>query len=158
MTTPATIRTATPADLDQLTALLEMLFAIEKDFVFDPARQRCGLTMLLTNERAAVLVAEEEEQVVGMCTGQLTISTAEGGPALLVEDVVINQQHRGQGLGRKLLAALAEWAADQGAQRLQLLADRNNEAGLTFYQKLGWQRTELICLRKRTEGGIRREE
>ena len=158
MTTPATIRTATPADLDQLTALLEMLCAIEKDFIFDPARQRCGLTMLLTNERAAVLVAEEAKQVVGMCTGQLTISTAEGGPALLVEDVVINQQHRGQGLGRKLLAALTEWAADQGAQRLQLLADRNNEAGLTFYQKLGWQRTELICLRKRTEGGIRREE
>lgn len=151
MTTPATIRTASPADLDQLTALLEMLFTIEKDFVFDPARQRRGLTMLLSNEWATVLVAEEAEQVVGMCTGQLTISTAEGGPALLVEDVVINQQHRGQGLGRKLLAALAEWATDQGAQRLQLLADRNNEAGLTFYQKLGWQRTELICLRKRTE-------
>ena len=144
-----TIRPAIPADLDRLTALLEQLFAIEKDFVFDPARQRRGLAMLLANDWASVLVAEVEGQVVGMCTGQLIISTAEGGPALLIEDVVVDQEHQGKGLGSKLLEAMTEWAADNGVQRLQLLADRNNEAGLTFYKKLGWQRTDLICLRKR---------
>ena len=144
-----TIRPAIPADLDRLTALLEMLFAIENDFVFDPARQRRGLAMLLANDWASVLVAEAEGQVVGMCTGQLIISTAEGGPALLVEDVVVDPKQQGKGLGTKLLATMAECAADNGVQRLQLLADRNNETGLTFYKKIGWQRTDLVCLRKR---------
>ena len=143
------IRPANAADLDHMVALLKLLFAIEEDFDFDAGRQRRGLAMLLANEWATILVAEVSEQVVGMCTGQLTISTAEGGPALLIEDVVVGPAHRGHGIGANLLSSIAEWATDHGAQRLQLLADRNNEAGLTFYKKLGWQRTELICLRKR---------
>ena len=143
------IRPATPADLDPMIELLKLLFAIEKDFDFNPARQRRALAMLIANQWAAVLVAEAAGQVVGMCTGQLTISTAEGGPALLVEDVIVDPPHRSHGIGTKLLKAMAEWAADQGVQRLQLLADRNNEAGLTFYRNLGWQQTEMICLRKR---------
>ena len=143
------IRPARTHDLDSLVELLRQLFAIEADFAFAPNSQRRGLALLIENERAAVLVAESDGQVVGMCTGQLTISTADGGPALLVEDVVVDQEHRGRGLGPRLLAALENWAANQGAARLQLLADRNNEAGLAFYEKLGWRRTELICLRKR---------
>jgi len=147
-----TIRAAGLADLDRLTALLEQLFAIEADFVFDRPRQRRGLAMLIANERATVQVAEADGAVVGMCTGQLTISTAEGGPALLIEDVVVDEERRGIGLGPKLLTAVADWGARHGARRLQLLADRNNAAGQQFYEKLGWQQTDLICLRKRTEG------
>ncbi|MDH4320392.1 MAG: GNAT family N-acetyltransferase [Desulfobulbaceae bacterium] len=144
-----TIRPATLADLDRLTALLELLFAIEKDFVFDPVRQRRGLAMLIANEWATVLVGVAAGRVVGMCTGQLTISTAEGGPSLLIEDVVVEPAHRGTGLGTSLLNAVAAWATEHGAERLQLLADRDNDAGLHFYQKRGWQRTAMICLRKR---------
>ena len=143
------IRPAIPADLDCLVGLLKQLFAIEKDFTFQPSRQRRGLAMLLADEWAVVLVVDADGEKVGMCTGQLTISTAEGGPALLIEDVVVDAEYRGHGLGSKLLAAVAEWGADRGAHRLQLLADRHNEAGLIFYQKLGWQQTNLICLRKR---------
>ncbi|MEW6501545.1 MAG: GNAT family N-acetyltransferase [Thermodesulfobacteriota bacterium] len=146
-----TIRPATMADLDGLTALLQILFAIEADFACDEARQRRGLAMLLASDTACVLVAEAEGRVVGMVTGQLTISTAEGGFALLVEDVVVADGWRGQGIGRELLAALAGWAGTQGIGRLQLLADRNNGAALEFYRKLGWHSTELICQRKRIE-------
>lgn len=150
MTTCQTvIRAATPADLDRLVELLKLLFAIEADFDFDALRQRRGLAMLIANQWATVLVAETSGKVVGMATGQLTISTAEGGPALLVEDVVVAPRHRSNGHGSSLLAALADWATEHGAQRLQLLADCNNQAGLAFYRQLGWQQTDLICLRKR---------
>lgn len=144
------LRPARPADLDRLAALLGKLFAIEADFQIDVAIQHCGLRLLLETPRACILVAEADEKVVGMVTGQLTISTAEGGPALLVEDLVIDEHWRGRGIGRGLLAGLGEWAAARGARRLQLLADRNNKAGLDFYGKLGWRTTELICLRTYT--------
>jgi len=130
-----------------------MLFAVEADFDFDAARQRQGLAMLLAQETAVILVAEAEGLVVGMCSGQSIISTAEGGFALLVEDVVVAEPWQGKGVGRELLAALEQWAAARKIGRLQLLADRNNAAALEFYRKLGWQGTELVCRRKRIEEG-----
>lgn len=142
------IRPALPADLDSLVALLQILFGIEEDFFGDHDRQRRGLELMLENERGCVLVAEAEGAVVGMCTGQVTISTAEGGPALLVEDVVIREEWRGKGVGRLLMERIGMWAQEQGIERLQLLADRNNGPALDFYAALGWQGTALVCLRK----------
>jgi GNAT superfamily N-acetyltransferase len=48
-----------------------------------------------------------------------------------------------------LLAALEEWAGRHGARRLDLLADRGNAAALAFYDKLRWQKTNLIALQKK---------
>jgi len=143
------IRPAAMADLDRLVVLLQALFRIEADFACDEARQRRGLAMLLVRPTARVMVAEEKDGVIGMATGQIIISTAEGGFALLVEDVVVAPPWRGQGIGRRLLAALADWAGEQGISRLQLLADRNNRPALEFYRANGWQTTELVCLRRR---------
>ena len=147
------IRPARPADLDDLVALLQVLFSIEEDFKFDPARQRCGLEMMFDHDGAVILVAEAESRVIGMCSGQFTISTAEGGAALLVEDVVVAEAWQGQGVGRKLMQALEQWAQAEKVERLQLLADRNNQVALKFYTTLGWQSTELICLRTRIHPG-----
>ncbi|OQX06932.1 MAG: GNAT family N-acetyltransferase, partial [Desulfobulbaceae bacterium A2] len=86
------IRPATLPDLDSLVELLRLLFAIEADFDFEPQRQRRGLALLLVDpERASIMVAETEGKIVGMCSGQVLISTAEGGPALVVEDVVVQE-------------------------------------------------------------------
>lgn len=142
------VRQAQIADLADLVSLLRILFGIEEDFFFDKARQQKGLTLMLENRQSVVLVAENSGKVVGMCTGQLVISTAEGGPAVLVEDVVVQPDWQGRGVGKRLMRAISEWAASKNASRIQLLADRNNNSALTFYNKVGWQRTELICLRK----------
>lgn len=131
-----------------LVALLRQLFAIEEDFQIDEERQRRGLAMLLENPQALILVAETAGRVIGMCSGQLLISTAEGGPALLMEDVVVAEGFRGRGAGRLLISAIADWAAARGAFRLQLLADQDNSRALSFYRAIGWQTTKLICLRR----------
>ncbi|MBU0681246.1 MAG: GNAT family N-acetyltransferase [Proteobacteria bacterium] len=150
--TTAHIRQARFTDIDELVDLLRLLFTIEADFEFDAPRQRRGLAMMLALQGAVILIAETENRVIGMCTGQLTISTAEGGLALLVEDVAVVEAWQGQGVGRKLLKALEKWARTRNVERIQLLADRNNQTALEFYNKLGWQSTELICLRKRLHG------
>lgn len=142
-----TVRRAREADLDSLVLLLRALFAIEADFNIDEAKQRRGLQLLLEDDRACLLVAETDSTVVGMCSGQVVISTAEGGSALLVEDVVIDHSFRGRGAGRMLMEALQNWAAARNVTRLQLLADRHNTPALDFYRRLGWQQTDLICLR-----------
>jgi len=144
----STLRKARPQDLEQLTVLLRLLFAIEADFSFNAAKQRQGLALMLDNDRGCILVVEEAGRIIGMCTGQLVISTAEGGLAVLVEDVVVESGHRGRGVGRDLMAAMAGWGLEQGATRLQLLADKNNFPALSFYENIGWRMTALICLRQ----------
>jgi GNAT superfamily N-acetyltransferase len=143
----ALVRPARLEDIPALVGLLKLLFSIEKDFTFDAAKQEQGLRLLLAASRAAILVAEQGRQVIGMCSGQLLISTAEGGLSVLVEDVAVLPAWQGKGVGKLLLTAIGTWAASCGASRLQLLADRNNAAALAFYQRVGWQTTELICLR-----------
>jgi len=143
------IRRALSTDTDSLVSLLEELFAIEEDFIFDGERQRRELELMLASPLSCVLTAETENGVIGMCSGQLTISTAEGSASLLVEDVIVTEDWRGKIVGRQLLDSIAQWAAEQGVTRMQLLADRSNKAGLDFYTRYGWQQTRLICLRKR---------
>ncbi|MGL1932517.1 MAG: GNAT family N-acetyltransferase [Desulfotalea sp.] len=143
-----TVRVATPCDIEVLTSLLGELFSIEKDFQFNEKLQKKGLQLMLDNPNGVVLVAELDQTIIGMATGQLLISTAEGGPSLLIEDVIISQKHRGIGIGKNIVDSVCRWATTFGAKRLQLLADVSNINGLKFYEKIGWTRTNLICLRK----------
>jgi len=145
--TPCRMRPATAGDVEAMVSLLQELFGIEEDFVADRDRQRAGLELLLQAPAARVFVAECAGEVVGMCSCQLLVSTAEGAPAGLVEDVVVRQDMRGRGIGPCLMDAVAAWAAGQGATRLQLLADTENACALYFYARRGWQRTRLVCLR-----------
>jgi GNAT superfamily N-acetyltransferase len=141
---------ATPADLPALVDLLAQLFAIERDYTIDPKSQHRGLQLLIgaAPERAIISVAKEGPgNVVGLATGQLVISTAEGGPSAWIEDVFVEPSFRGRGIGTELLKSVLVWAAARGATRAQLLADRSNQAALRFYQRLGWQRGNMVMLR-----------
>lgn len=142
------IRSAEPRDVDGMVALLKSLFGIEADFDFDEAQQRAGLRLLLQSGSARVLVAEAAGRVVGMCSVQTVVSTAEGGLSGWVEDVVVAGDCQGRGIGRALLEQLEAWATGHGVTRLQLLADRNNAAALGFYERMGWDGTALVALRK----------
>lgn len=141
------IRPAISSDISQLLPLLQKLFSIEEDFVFDAVKATAALSLLMENSSATVLVAECETGVCGMVSGQLTISTAEGGHSLLAEDLVVVDAFQKRGVATKLLKSLAVWGGEKGATRMQLLADKNNEKALEFYKKRGWQTTQLICLR-----------
>lgn len=141
------IRPARHDDIEAMVVLLKSLFLLEKDFNFDGHRQAAGLAQLVDSDQCIILVAEKNGQVVGMCSGQPVISTAEGGAALLVEDVVVAQGHQRKGVGSRLLQSLKQWAENQCISRLQLLADRTNNEALNFYAKQHWQTTQLICLR-----------
>ncbi len=146
----AVIRDGQPGDVEALVALLQELFSIEADFAVNDMRQQKGLSMMLDGcgKHRCVKVAEAQGRIVGMCTAQILISTAEGGRVALVEDMVVDAQYRKMGIGRQLMAAIEAWAHKHHITRLQLLADRTNFSALDFYDKLGWHPTRLICLRR----------
>ena len=143
-------RKAIPQDITALISLLKVLFAIETDFSFDETKQRRGLELMLNSPaERCIMVAEIDGKIIGMCTAQLLVTTAEGGMAALIEDMVVHQDYRRQGTGSALMAKIEEWANEQGVKRLELLADRNNAPALEYYKKLDWRQTQLICWHKK---------
>ena len=148
-------RPARHADIPVLCSLLEELFTLESDFHPDRTKQTKALQLLIDKANAdsdhpacVVWVAEQGGEIIGMCSVQVLISTAEGGEVGLVEDVIIDAAHRQQGIGQQLLHSLEAWARDRGLTRLQLLADTHNADAIAFYEKLGWNRTQMQALRK----------
>ena len=144
------IRLANSDDVPQLVILLKSLFAVEADFDFNQDKQSQGLQLLINTDKTCVLVAEsgENKKIRGMCSLQTLISTAEGGPVGLLEDLIVAADFRHQGIGKKLLAEAVFWAEQQGLKRLQLLADKNNASALEFYARQSWQSTQLVCLKR----------
>ena len=144
------IRRATSDDIPALCGLLSELFSIEADFSADSQKQAKGLSLLLVYRSglSAVFVAEKGDEIIGMCSVQTLISTAEGGPVGLLEDLIVKKEHRGNGIGTRLLSEVFRWCAAKNISRLQLLRDADNEHAKMFYVCNGWADTNLVCMRK----------
>jgi len=144
------VRTAGAADIPEMCSLLSELFSIEADFSPDRGKQERGLALLL-NEAAGsstVLVAEHGNRIIGMCSVQILISTAEGGPVGFIEDLVVKKDHRGMGTGTRLLSEITAWCLTRNIPRIQLLRDIDNSGARRFYLSAGWADTKLVCMRK----------
>lgn len=146
----ALIRPANKSDIPQMCGLLSELFSIESDFSPDSQKQATGLSLLLNDKSglSIVLVAEKGDEIVGMGSVQTLISTAEGGPVGLLEDLIVRRDYRGKGIGTRLLSELLRWCDIKNVSRLQLLRDADNGSALKFYRGNGWSSTRLVCMRK----------
>ncbi|MDR1367922.1 MAG: GNAT family N-acetyltransferase [Candidatus Accumulibacter sp.] len=146
----ARVDSAKPADLCAMADLLADLFAMEKDFHPEREKQLAGLRLVLENPKIGRLfVLRSKDRVVGMANALITVSTAEGGKVVLLEDVIVAKNLRGQRLGRLLVEAVCEWATERGFSRLTLLVDKTNENARAFYKSLGFELSMMRVLRKK---------
>lgn len=88
---------------------------------------------------AEALIAESEGQAVGFALFFLTFSTFRGQPGTYLEDLFVKPSHRGLGLGRALIAAVAKAAVDRGHGRLEWSVLNWNAPAIGFYRALGAQ-------------------
>ncbi len=142
------IEQATLEDLPQLADLLYDLFTQEADFVPNRAKQLRGLRLILEQpNRGRIFVLRLNGVIVGMINLLFTISTAEGGFVILLEDVVVHHDYRGQGYGDKLLHHAIEYAKKKDFLRITLLTDRINEDGQRFFKAHGFAESNMIPMR-----------
>ncbi|ADR34164.1 GCN5-related N-acetyltransferase [Sulfuricurvum kujiense DSM 16994] len=137
------VRRANYKDIPEMSSLLSELFAIEDDFTVDAEKQSRGLKLLLDTPNAVVLVAEEDECVIGMVSMQSLVSTAIGENVGLIEDMIVTQAHRGKRIGSSLLEALIAESAKKNYGRLSLGADNRNSGAIAFYQKYGFTTSHM---------------
>jgi len=142
------IRTATSNDIEALCDLLVLLFSQEEEFIPDRDKQRHGLHLILTDSSIGeILLIEKDNTIMGMVSLLYTISTALGGKVALLEDMVMHPSARGKGLGTELLQAAITWSRKKECKRITLLTDGMNSSAISFYEKQGFQISEMLPMR-----------
>jgi GNAT superfamily N-acetyltransferase len=66
-----------------------------------------------------------------------TVSTFAGRPGIYLEDLFVDPEHRGRGVGRALLSYLENLARERGCDRLQWSVLKWNQRAIDFYKSLG---------------------
>ncbi|HEU0274809.1 MAG TPA: GNAT family N-acetyltransferase [Candidatus Udaeobacter sp.] len=142
------IEPATEADLDELSEMLGDLFTQEGDFRPDKEKQLRGLRLIFEQpSRGRVFVLRRNGAIVGMINLLFTISTAEGGFVILLEDLVIHKQYQGKGYGRKLLQHAIDFAKQKNFLRITLLTDRPENVAQEFFRHHGFLESSMIPMR-----------
>lgn len=142
------IEPATLDDLPQLADLLYDLFSHEADFVPNREKQMRGLRLLLEQpSRGRIFVLRSGERIIGMINLLITISTAEGGFVLILEDLVIHKDHRGQGYGSRLVEHALDYARKKDFLRVTLLTDKLENRAREFYEHHGFRQSGMVPMR-----------
>ncbi|MBX3595714.1 GNAT family N-acetyltransferase [Sphingomonas sp.] len=144
------IRPAEPDDFDLIAQFIRKLAAYEKlthEVRFDADVMRGHL--FADRPAADVLIGEIDGVPRGFALFFQTFSTFEGKPGIWLEDLFVDPDARGSGLGRALLSRLAALVVERGGARLEWAVLDWNELGKGFYRSIGaaavdgWERWRM---------------
>jgi GNAT superfamily N-acetyltransferase len=92
---------------------------------------------LFEQEKAEVIIAEYRQQPVGFALFFHNFSTFLGKSGIYIEDLYINPEMRGKGMGKAILIWLAGLAKERKCGRLEWSCLDWNEPSIQFYRHLG---------------------
>jgi ribosomal protein S18 acetylase RimI-like enzyme len=95
-----------------------------------------GLADTIDDESTAVVVAEDDEEIVGFAQASLV-----EGPDTVgrIEWIHVDPDHRGSGVGSRLLDRIEAELASAGASRIEGRVLEANQEGKTFYTQRGYK-------------------
>ena len=135
---PLRIVTATKADVPVILSLIRELAEYERVAHEVVATEEILEETLFGDRRyAEVLLAYLGDAPAGYALFFHSFSTFLGRPGIYLEDLYVKPQHRGCGIGTKLLGRLAKLASDRMCGRLEWAVLNWNEPSIGFYKSLG---------------------
>ncbi|HEY9546148.1 MAG TPA: GNAT family N-acetyltransferase [Solimonas sp.] len=132
------IRAAEPADVPVLLTLIRALAVYEK-LEHEVIATEADLRTHLFGVRpyAEALIAECKGEAAGFALYFHNYSTFLAKPGLYLEDLFVQPAQRGKGIGKRLLAELAQIGIARGCGRFEWTVLDWNEPAIRFYQSLG---------------------
>ncbi|MCA9665634.1 MAG: GNAT family N-acetyltransferase [Myxococcales bacterium] len=157
-TSTVSVRSARETDFDELrrlwSALDELHAVIQPEFFAPPGpsghRSRHELRRALTGAERALLVAERAGADGLAGAVHVRIYDAPRDPMIRavrrahVEDLIVDETLRRDGVGRELMHAAGQWAKRRGAEQLVLTVWCGNDAAEHFYQSLGYRTVNRV--------------
>ena len=131
------IRSATPADIALILRLIRALAIYEKMEDQVVATEELLNEWIFEKQIAKVLIAEVDGIPVGFALWFHNFSTFLGRGGIWLEDLFVEPEYRGKGIGKQLLAHLAAYAVEHGCGRLEWCCLDWNEPSIRFYRSLG---------------------
>lgn len=131
------IRAVTAADLTTVFAL------IQANVEYDGGLSRFQGTVdaladhLLNQAYVEAVIAEQDSQPIGVALFHTTYSTFLTKPGLFIEDLFVQPEYRNQGVGKSLLAYLAQQVISRDYGRLEWRVRVWNQTAIDFYQRVG---------------------
>jgi len=93
---------------------------------------------LLATPNAFSVLAFIDQQPVGLANCFFGFSTFTAKPLVNIHDVVVDEVHRGKGIGRKLFAEIETIAREKGACKVTLEVLSGNDSAKALYAALGY--------------------
>jgi ribosomal protein S18 acetylase RimI-like enzyme len=136
---PITIHPATPADLDDLFALMRQMQDNDPwSESFDEDIVRRNLSELLHNPVFGVTYLARDEQIaVGYLIICFDYSLEYRGKGAWIDELLVKASHRGQGIGTQLLDLAERISREHHAQFLHLEVSHGNSA-IELYRRRGF--------------------
>jgi len=97
------------------------------------------LDRILQNGDHLVLVAELDDDVVGWLHAFVKYSL-DAGPRAEIGGLVVDESHRGLGLGKRLMGEAEDWARSRALEGIYLRSNVIREAAHAFYEAIGFRR------------------
>lgn len=138
--TDTIIRTAIPGDEGQVLRLIGALAEYEQ-LTHEVVATEEQIRNALFGKRpyAECLLAEVDRRVVGFALFFYNFSTFLGKPGIYLEDLFVEPEYRGRGLGKALIEAVFAQANREGCGRVEWSVLDWNEPSIRFYESLGAQ-------------------
>jgi GNAT superfamily N-acetyltransferase len=134
------VRAAVPEDVPRLLELFWELAEYEHlEHAMRATEERLHAALFSERPVASALIAELGAQTAGYAVFFPTFSSFLALPGIWLEDLFVRPAHRGAGVGKALLAAVAARVRDTGGERLEWSALDWNELALGFYRRIGAQ-------------------
>ena len=133
-----TIRPATPGDIREILRLIRALADYEK-----LSEMAVGTEAMLhealfgAHPSCEALVADADGRTVAFALFFTTFSTFLCKPGIYLEDVFVEPENRGKGIGKALLRRLAALVMERGGGRFEWRVLDWNEPSIRFYESLG---------------------
>jgi ribosomal protein S18 acetylase RimI-like enzyme len=128
------IAAITPSVADSIAALVGQLSSSAKA----PTREE--LEAIVKAPGTVLLAARQSGNLVGMLT--LVTFAIPTGIRAIIEDIVVDERHRGQGVAQALTREALVQADAAGARTVDLTSRPSREAANRLYQKLGFQKRD----------------
>jgi len=115
---------------------VDILRNIDPD-VFDDSIDIPRSKEFLADPRHHLVVAIENNQVVGFVSAVHYVHPDKSCPELWINEVSVAETHRRQGLGKRLMNAVFEVARELGCREAWVLTERENIAAMNLYSAVG---------------------
>ena len=86
-------------------------------------------------------VAENMNESIGYCIASVA------GPAGEIDSLFVKAEHRGKGLGKKMMNLALKWLDEQNCESIKVSIAEGNESVVDFYRRFGFAERLIVMQR-----------